>query len=133
VWEDSHKATVNRIAADFFTEGGKETDFLSPKMFPGSALADGQAVMAHDAVLTAVFAIRPGQERQEQQDEQALPTPDGVAQNLYALSGTNKVPGASGDITLDNDGYARNKAVPLLRRRPGDRVDVLDVAFPEQH
>lgn len=120
VWH-SRKTQVSAAAAGFFTGHGKDT---FSGMFPGAKLTDGQAVMAHDALLTAVFAIRP---RQQQRARAPLPSPADVAQNLGGLNGRNEVPGASGYISLANGGYAENKAVPILRRRPGNRVELTDV------
>lgn len=70
--------------------------------FPGSTLDDGQAMMAHDALATAVEAIR-----------------DGGEANLWLnMHGENQVAGVTGAIELDQDGNTVGKAIPILRLEP---------------
>lgn len=120
VWD---RAEVNRPAVRFFTE-----TFTSKDWFPDATLTDGHAVMAHDAVLTAIAAIR----YRTDQGPSSL-SPEAVQQKLQVLNGVHRVPGASGDISLDNEGYAQNKAVPVLELRPHGGVELRDVSYPDGH
>jgi ABC-type branched-subunit amino acid transport system substrate-binding protein len=127
MWKGTRGASVDPGAVDFFTRGGEGTDFftLFPHSSPGE-LADGQVVMAHDAVLTAIYAAR--QPETEQRETPDVPTPGTIAQNLPSLRGkVNRVPGASGYISLDNDGHAEGKAIPVLERLPGNGVAFREV------
>jgi hypothetical protein len=71
-------------------------------------LGDGQAIMAHDAVWTAVTAIRNlsagGQK----------PTYAAIIHEWPLLYSTNRVDGASGWICLDNHGNPYDKPVPVV-------------------
>jgi hypothetical protein len=71
-------------------------------------LADGYAMMHHDAVLVAVEAI----------DSTQDPTPRDVSGALWNLSYTNAVPGASGTLSFNQDeahgGWPICKPVPIV-------------------
>jgi hypothetical protein len=83
-------------------------------LFPGTSLTDGNSMMAYDAVLTSVSAIRLTTQEQ--------PPPDAVDATLGALQGAHTVFGSSGPIAFDtnysNSGDASNpvdKPVPVLQ------------------
>jgi hypothetical protein len=63
--------------------------------FPQAVLGDGNTMMAHDAVLTAVSAIR--------LTAQPQPAPYAVAGELSALHGAHTVLGASGPLAFTAD------------------------------
>ncbi|ARQ69625.1 ABC transporter substrate-binding protein [Streptomyces marincola] len=86
-----------------FAPGGAHSE-----RFPSSSLTDGQAIMGHDVVRTAVRAVRTagGGGNVASSD---------VFQMLTSLNGANAVPGASGWISLRNDGSPEAKAIPVIR------------------
>ncbi len=93
--------------------------------FPREPLADGQAIMGYDAVLTAVTAARA-----------AAAGPTGVnpvtgsdvLQMMQGLHGQNAVSGASGLISLDPDGGPRNKAIPIVELMADGSVHTVAVS-----
>ncbi|MGH8906628.1 MAG: ABC transporter substrate-binding protein [Egibacteraceae bacterium] len=88
--------------------------------FPDGSLADGGAIVGHDAVAIAVTAIRSAA---VQRDLAAAPlTPGDVSQQWNALHGLNAVPGASGWISLDSVGDPVDKAIPILALQPDGTV-----------
>ncbi|MFD3352976.1 type 1 periplasmic-binding domain-containing protein [Streptomyces fradiae] len=90
-----------------------------------TALADGQAIIAYDAMAAAVRAIR---EATPQGAD--LPPVADVARQWPQVKGSLKVPGASGWICLDNYGNPHNKAVPVVRLTRGAPRFVA-MAWPE--
>jgi hypothetical protein len=72
------------------------------RAFPEEPLDDGQAMMTHDAIVTAVEAIR-----------------DGGHTNIWLnMHGENRVPGVTGPIELDEHGNTIGKRIPILRLEP---------------
>ncbi|MFJ8694328.1 ABC transporter substrate-binding protein [Streptomyces roseolilacinus] len=90
-----------------------------------TALADGQTIIAYDAMATAVRAVReatpPG--------DHVPPLAD-VARQWPQVKGSLKVSGASGWICLDNHGNPHNKAVPVVQLTRGAPRFVA-MAWPE--
>ncbi|MGK4578939.1 ABC transporter substrate-binding protein [Kitasatospora sp. HPMI-4] len=101
-----------------FVSGGE-----FPRAFPHESLADGQAIMAHDSVLTAVAAIRAaatgGSDQVTGQD---------VVQMLTLLYGAKAVSGASGLISLDSHGNPMDKAIPIVELSPDGQVRTVAVS-----
>ncbi|AXG78669.1 ABC transporter substrate-binding protein [Streptomyces paludis] len=89
----------------FLPDGTFRTTFRDDK------LDDGQAIMGHDAVRTAVKAIRKAVPLEN--SDQRIERKD-VMQNLSLLYDANAVAGASGWISLKNNGSPRDKAIPLI-------------------
>lgn len=86
-------------------------------LFP-DPLGDGGAIMAHDAVLTAVTAARNVASQQNPR-----PTADALVNGLYQINATQPVPGASGWIYFQHepggtDVIPYNKAVPIMQLHP---------------
>jgi ABC-type branched-subunit amino acid transport system substrate-binding protein len=77
--------------------------------FPSDPRDDGQAMMAHDAVLTAEKGAQLADRGQAELHG------DAVARMFEQMQGNNQVPGASGFLTFGPDGSPVNKAVPILR------------------
>ncbi|MCF3961081.1 ABC transporter substrate-binding protein [Streptomyces fuscigenes] len=77
--------------------------------FPSDPRDDGQAMMAHDAVLTAEKGAALADRGQ------GVPHGDAVARMFEQMQGNNQVPGAGGFLTFREDGSPVNKAVPILR------------------
>jgi hypothetical protein len=76
---------------------------------------EGDAIMSHDAVLTAVTATRNVASQQNPR-----PGADAIPNGLYQINATNPVPGASGWIYFQRedgipDGVPYNKAVPIVQ------------------
>ncbi|MGH3746693.1 MAG: ABC transporter substrate-binding protein [Micromonosporaceae bacterium] len=78
-----------------------------------AALDNGYAVMYHDALATAVSAIRLTATRW---DDPVVPRPEDVRDQLLLLNGAHKVPGASGTLsfTENRGGNPGGKHVPIV-------------------
>ncbi|MGH3915893.1 MAG: ABC transporter substrate-binding protein [Pseudonocardiaceae bacterium] len=86
-------------------------------LFPDS-LADGSAIMAHDAVLTAVTAAR-----NVTSPQTPRPVADALVNGLYQINATQPVPGASGWIYFQHEAGGTDviphyKAVPIMQLYP---------------
>lgn len=89
-------------------------------LFPGESLYDGDAILGHDAVWTAVVALR-------QVVAAGIPaaTPGAVAQSLTAV----RVDAASGWIcAFDTNHNPVNKAIPIERIDQNGRVSYLSLS-----
>jgi ABC-type branched-subunit amino acid transport system substrate-binding protein len=122
-WTREPKA-FNPAAVASFQEPGCTDCFKA--LFPKERLDDGVAILAHDAVLTVVWAIR-GIPRVT--PEQV--TAQDVLQAKNRLHGTLAVPAASGMISFDDRGDPVNKAVPILRVRLTDNPEFVQLSTPE--
>ncbi|MCC9307242.1 ABC transporter substrate-binding protein [Kitasatospora sp. RB6PN24] len=107
-------------AIEPFTAGGEYT-----RQFANEELFDGQAIMGHDGVLAAVVAIRAAVSASTPPDQV---TGSSVIQMLTALYGPTAIEGASGLISLDNDGNPMNKAIPIVEFKPNGQVVAVDVS-----
>ncbi len=94
-----------------------------PKPIP---LRDGQAIIAYDAMATAVHAIR-------QATPANAPYPElaDVGTQWPQVKGSLRVQGASGWICLDNHGNPYNKAVPIVELAPDGTQRFVQTAWPE--
>ncbi|GAA2795884.1 ABC transporter substrate-binding protein [Streptomyces showdoensis] len=90
------------------------------------ALADGQAIIAYDAMATAVHAIR-----QATPDKAAYPELADVPVQWPQVKGSLRVQGASGWICLDNFGNPYNKAVPIVELAQDGTQRFVEIAWPE--
>ncbi|MBD0709144.1 MULTISPECIES: hypothetical protein [unclassified Streptomyces] len=97
----------------------------APKERP-VALADGQAIIAYDAMATAVHAIR-----QATPDGSAFPAKEDVGNQWPQVKGSLRVQGASGWICLDNYGNPYNKAVPIVELAQDGSQRFVQMAWPE--
>lgn len=84
-------------------------DYCYGKYFAKESLDDGSAIMAHDAVLTAAWAIRLASGSKGEHV-----TAEEVLQEKNRLNTEYAVPGASGWLSFDADGTPRDKAVPIM-------------------
>ncbi|MFJ6695230.1 ABC transporter substrate-binding protein [Streptomyces sp. NPDC091272] len=96
------------------------------QLFKEEALDDGQAIMGHDAVLTAVAGIR--LVAKNSNTNNGLVSGSEVIQIWRSLHGRETVLGASGLISLDNEGSPERKAVPLIEIRADGSVHTLAVS-----
>ncbi|MGA5166883.1 MULTISPECIES: hypothetical protein [Streptomyces] len=87
-------------------------------------LSDGQAIIAYDAMATAVHAIR------QATVEGRLPALEDVGLQWPQVTGDLRVRGASGWICLDNHGNPYNKAVPVVELTR-DKPRFVQIAWPE--
>ncbi|MER6999968.1 hypothetical protein [Streptomyces sp. NPDC000410] len=87
---------------------------------------DGQAIIAYDAVKTAVHAIR-----QATPQGAAFPPLADVATQWPRVKGSLRVEGASGWICLDNYGNPYDKAVPIVELAPDGSQRFVQIAWPE--
>ncbi len=94
--------------------------------FPTESLDDGQAIMGHDALMATVAAVR------QAADEQGNGvTPEAVINQLKSLHTGQRVGGASGWISLCNNGDPDNKGIPILEFLPADIDASTGVRFLE--
>lgn len=104
MWIHDPIAAPHEISARF-------TDMCAncfPKLFPSETLADGNAVLSHDAVWTSLLAIR---QLVAVNPVGSMPSASAVAQSLNQL----KVDGASGWIcSFDANHNPINKPIPIL-------------------
>ncbi|MCT4356378.1 hypothetical protein M5362_24940 [Streptomyces sp. Je 1-79] len=89
-------------------------------------LADGQAIVAYDAMATAVHAIRQATPQGVQYPELA-----DVVTQWPQVKGSLRVDGASGWICLDNFGNPYNKAVPIVELAQDGSQRFVQIAWPE--
>lgn len=100
------KAFMDRFGA------GEEYGFA--RLFPRELLDDGQAIMHHDALLTAIRAV------DKYAGQPGLPGPAEVAAMLR--SGTADFDGASGHININADGNPIDKRIPVLELHPDGKA-----------
>jgi ABC-type branched-subunit amino acid transport system substrate-binding protein len=99
-------------------------------IFPNDSLEDGGAIMGHDAVLTAVKAIRRRQSLTANPQPDTIPSPGVVINRMKRLHGDAAVPGASGWISLNGRGDPIDKAIPLLELRRDGTVAFVQLTAP---
>jgi ABC-type branched-subunit amino acid transport system substrate-binding protein len=116
-----------RAAPDTFAPGTAE--YLTgrcpecfPTLFPDWGLDDSYVIMAYDAVVTAVTAIR--------QPEGSVSTPEAVIQEFKGLHGPQAVAGASGWISLAATGSPIDKAVAIMEVVPDGSTRFLQLSSP---
>ncbi|OKH99067.1 hypothetical protein A6A06_26110 [Streptomyces sp. CB02923] len=89
-------------------------------------LADGQAMMGHDALLTLGVAIRDGAGRQGNSPVSTGST----RQMLLQISGSKPVYGVSGPIRFDDRGDPVGKPLALVELEPDGSYDFRKVVWP---
>ncbi|MFF9556584.1 ABC transporter substrate-binding protein [Streptomyces albus] len=121
MWQGSEagRRAVSAATARKFREGG-----LLDRWFPRDTRDDGQAVMAHDAVLTAARGI--GMAAQWGGEV----TGDSVSRMFHKMHLGEQVPGGSGFLSFRNNGDPYNKAVPILRLTEKKRAEFVEVSAP---
>jgi ABC-type branched-subunit amino acid transport system substrate-binding protein len=102
MWQKAPEA-VSAASAKYFQEGEQ-----LHKWFPNDQRNDGQAIMAHDAVITAAHGI------QMAAQWQGKATGDAVARMFHQMGPGQQVAGASGFISFQENGNPVNKVVPIL-------------------
>ncbi|MEU9833922.1 hypothetical protein AB0D67_20575 [Streptosporangium sp. NPDC048047] len=102
---------VQQVIANRFRQGADGF----PALFPGESLDDGQAIMHHDAMLTAIRAV-------DVLAGQGITQPSASAVANMLTSSSLIVPAASGWITFDRRGEPVGKAMPVVRLLPDGTV-----------
>ena len=115
-WDTTPRDSPNRKNYDAFAQR-----FLAG-MFSRDDLADGHAMMSHDAALTAITAIR--------QNLFAVRNPSTVRDSMLNFRCTGTIPGASGAIALEQNGNPTNKAMPIVQIQPDGRQKQEGLAWP---
>ncbi|HET9540284.1 MAG TPA: amino acid ABC transporter substrate-binding protein, partial [Candidatus Limnocylindria bacterium] len=115
-WDTTPKDSPNRQNYDAFAQ-----KFLT-YLFSQDDLADGHAMMSHDAALTAITAIR--------RNSVAVSNPSTVRAAMLGFRCTDPIPGASGAIALEQNGNPTNKAMPIVQIQPDGRQKQEDLAWP---
>jgi hypothetical protein len=117
---DMYKKNPDAVSArsvPYFAEGGQLDQW-----FPDDPRDDGQAMMSHDAVVTAArgaqLAISQG----------GKATGRSVARMFSQMNESRQVPGASGFISFKANGDPRDKAVPILRLTSSGRAEFVEVS-----
>ena len=91
------------------------------------SLDDGQLIIAYDAMQLAVQGIR-----EATADGQEAPALADVGNQWTLVKGSQRVPGASGWICLDNHGNPYDKAVPVVELTPQGTSRFVKIAWPEE-
>jgi ABC-type branched-subunit amino acid transport system substrate-binding protein len=115
-WDSSPPDSVNRANYDAF-----EQEFFR-NGFGSDDLADGHAMISHDAALTAIIAIR--------NNPLATTDPSTLSDALLGLRCANTIPGASGAIALAPDGNPMNKAMPIIQIQPNGFLKQEGIIWP---
>ena len=84
---------------------------------------DGQAIVAHDSVITVSQALA------MLADTDGKETGESVGGMFYKMQ-QHAVPGASGWISFEENGNPRDKAIPILRLASSGRAHLEDVSSP---
>ena len=116
-----------RTFTDLLTlASGKDAGPIGPD--GPASLTDGQAIIAYDAMTTAVAGIRDAAG-----DTGKIPEPVEVGRQWPQMKGSLRVNGASGWICLDNHGNPYNKAVPIVELTPEGAQRLVEIAWPKGH
>ncbi|CAM5489900.1 hypothetical protein STANM337S_03492 [Streptomyces tanashiensis] len=126
-WKPAPGRTLPRTggSAQAYADFVEDIAKAAPKNEP-VALADGQAIIAYDAMATAVHAIR-----QATPEGSAYPSKEDVGTQWPQVKGSLRVQGASGWICLDNYGNPYNKAVPIVELAQDGTQRFVQMAWPE--
>ncbi|KUJ67707.1 branched-chain amino acid ABC transporter substrate-binding protein [Streptomyces albus subsp. albus] len=111
------KESVSALSARHFQEHG-----TLDRWFPNDPRDDGQAIMAHDSVLTAAQGI------QMAARWEGRVTGEAVGRMFQQMDSDQKVPGASGFLSFGNDGNPLDKAVPILSLDRDGRAEFVEVS-----
>ncbi|MFF0143817.1 ABC-type branched-subunit amino acid transport system substrate-binding protein [Amycolatopsis sulphurea] len=120
----SHPELFNKPSVASFQEP-RCTDCFEV-LFPQERLDDGTAILAHDAVVTVVWAIR----GLPQISTGTAVTSQDVLQAKNRLHDQLAVPGASGAISFDEQGNPVNKVIPILRVRVNSTPEFAALSDP---
>lgn len=113
-WDEAGQNTVPQATIERF----RNCKNCYRTLFPEDSLEDENAIMSHDAALTAMIAARNARSQQDPR-----PTAAALINGLATINRANPVPGASGWISFQHeagrpDGMPYNKAVPIMQLLP---------------
>ncbi|GAA0402067.1 hypothetical protein [Streptomyces luteireticuli] len=114
----------SRNAYDTFARLAAKGDDLGIGTLARGDLTDGQAIVAYDAMATAVQGIRTP-------DPGHVPRLVSVANEWPRLMGPQRVEGAGGWICLDVHGNPYNKAVPVMELSADGTPVFVRISWPE--
>jgi hypothetical protein len=115
-WKDEPPGSVNLENYRRFAEAYAKNGFSARDLF------DGQAIMTHDAVLTAATAVR--------DNRSAVTDPATVSAYFLRYRCTTFIPGASGAIIFNQDGNPVDKPLPILQIQQDGSVTQQGSAWP---
>jgi hypothetical protein len=126
-WPQSDSPLAATFALDSvaYFRTGSTCEHCFSSLFSNEQQDDGRAIMGHDAMLTAITAIRFAT-HDDQHD--LLRYRGEIIQALSQFHNARAVPGASGWISLVA-GNPENKAIPILELKP-DGVHFIELAAP---
>lgn len=115
---ESWSGSPNSFAADsmYYLSAECEENGCYKNLFPGEQMDDGAAIIGRDAVTIVTSAIH---------SEQINDKPGLIIQEFNGMRGSGAVPGASGWISLDENGNTVNKAVAILQVKSNGTVQWL--------
>lgn len=119
MWTD-RPDRVSRPSIQVFQEDGPMDEW-----FPSDRHEDGQAMTAHDAVLTAATGA------QMADGGEAEVTGETVGAMFRQMHGEQRVPGAGGFLSFRNNGNPVERAVPILELKPDGNPVFVEAIFPE--
>lgn len=119
---ESWKASPESFSAESKPRFSDTCEYCFKTLFPSETLEDAGAIIGHDAIVTAVTAIRQGSKPNYE--------PRQITQWFQRLHDIDAIPGASGWISLDPFGKPRNKAVPILQLNPDGTLKFLKLSSP---
>ncbi|GAA2403691.1 hypothetical protein GCM10010420_33730 [Streptomyces glaucosporus] len=118
MWKDRPDGAPKELQAAFLENGQLE------KWFGDDSHADGQAMMSHDAVLTAARGA------QMADIGETGVTSEAVGRMFHLMEDSERVRGAGGSLSFGSDGNPRDKAVPVLRLDPNGIPVFVEVFSP---
>ncbi|MGK5496458.1 branched-chain amino acid ABC transporter substrate-binding protein [Streptomyces sp. URMC 125] len=119
MWKDEPEGAPEGLQAAFREDGQLE------QWFGDDSHADGQAMMSHDAVLTAARGV------QMADIGETGVTSEAVGRMFHLMQDSERVRGASGSLSFESDGNAHDKTVPILRLDPNGIPVFVRVLSPE--
>lgn len=124
VWQ-THPDLFSPTAVDLFTKDCSKEE-VCYRALSNNSLEDFAAVMEHDAVLTAVTAIR----RAATNNDTSV-QPGEVLQEMKGLHGATAIKGASGTLSFDEDGLPISKPIPILQARVGQEPQYMGLVMTD--
>jgi hypothetical protein len=126
-WSGPHVPATGGSVQDYQAFASALSDAATAPVGPigPTGLTDGQAIITHDAVWTAVAQVRDATS-----EGNPIPSLGAVANERRSLHDVHKVGGASGWICLDNGGNPYDKAVPIVQYQANGTPRFVTLAWP---
>jgi len=100
----------------------QQNDNATPLNFDPADLDSGQAILTHDAAITAIAAIR--------DDSLVLADPESQTGVIHQFACTQALPGAGGWIAFASDGNPTGRPVPVVRVNANGTVTTAALTWP---